>query len=166
MEFETPTAWAGTGLAIRPETDADLAAIREIQIARRLPEFAALPLPAEAKRTLLNSQFDIQRAAYRAAHADRLFLAVVDGDETIGRIYLADTGAEVVVLDIVIAADRRGRGLGATLLRAAMDGAFARGRAVSLHVDKTNPARRLYGRLGFRETGEDAFSWAMEARPR
>lgn len=56
------------------------------------------------------------------------------------------------VKDLAVAADWRRRGLGAALLRAAMDTFRRRGfRAVELKVEADNPsgARRLYERLGF-----------------
>jgi len=45
--------------------------------------------------------------------------------------------------------ERRGRGLGEALLRDLMDEAAAAGKDVSIHVEKLNPAMRLYRRLGF-----------------
>ena len=45
--------------------------------------------------------------------------------------------------------------------------ALARERAktVSIHVEKNNPARRLYERLGFVETGRTETHYRMVARP-
>ncbi|MEQ8736991.1 MAG: GNAT family N-acetyltransferase, partial [Hoeflea sp.] len=44
----------------------------------------------------------------------------------------------------------RGRGLGAALLRDIMEKAETVRKAVGIHVEKANPAMRLYHRLGFR----------------
>jgi L-amino acid N-acyltransferase YncA len=43
----------------------------------------------------------------------------------------------------------RGRGFGTALFRDLMDEAAAVGKAVSIHVEKFNPAMRFYRRLGF-----------------
>lgn len=43
---------------------------------------------------------------------------------------------------------------GEAVLRDLMEAAAENGRGVSIHVEKTNPAMRLYKRLGFR-TDED-----------
>jgi ribosomal protein S18 acetylase RimI-like enzyme len=47
------------------------------------------------------------------------------------------------------------RGIGTEILGGVIDQARQAGRAVTLGVVKTNPARDLYERLGFRITGED-----------
>lgn len=61
--------------------------------------------------------------------------------------------------------DRRGVGVGGTLLRAVMDAARAGGfRAVSLSVHKGNhPALRLYEKSGFARLRDDGDDWVMRA---
>lgn len=62
--------------------------------------------------------------------------------------------ADIPELSIGVAADARGRGVGVALLDAPLTTARAQGlRAVSLSVDRQNPARRLYARTGFRDAG-------------
>lgn len=58
-----------------------------------------------------------------------------------------------------------GRGLGTRLIARLMVRAEARGLPLRLRVLKVNPARRLYDRLGFAVTGEDAVSWVMQWHP-
>jgi ribosomal protein S18 acetylase RimI-like enzyme len=62
---------------------------------------------------------------------------------------------DVPELAIGLVPDARGRGLGAELLRALLALARERGvHAMSLNVSGANtPARRLYERHGFRDTG-------------
>jgi ribosomal protein S18 acetylase RimI-like enzyme len=61
---------------------------------------------------------------------------------------------DVPELSIGVAAEARGRGVGSALLDALLTLARERGyRAVSLSVDRRNPARRLYERKGFRDAG-------------
>jgi ribosomal protein S18 acetylase RimI-like enzyme len=54
-------------------------------------------------------------------------------------------------ISIGVHPDARGQGVGETLLRAMIDEATMRGLRLCLNVRHTNPARRLYARLGFRE---------------
>jgi ribosomal protein S18 acetylase RimI-like enzyme len=49
----------------------------------------------------------------------------------------------------------RRRGIGTGVVKVLIGGAARAGRAVTLGVVKTNPALRLYERLGFRTTHED-----------
>jgi GNAT superfamily N-acetyltransferase len=94
---------------------------------------------------------------------DAAVVAVVDG-QRLGaawyRLFPADdpgwgfVATDVPELSIGVAAEARGRGVGSALLDALLTLARERGyRAVSLSVDRQNPARRLYERKGFREAG-------------
>jgi len=55
----------------------------------------------------------------------------------------------------------RGRGIGTEVVKALIADATSVGRAVTLGVVKTNPALRLYERLGFRTTHEDERKFYM-----
>ena len=63
-------------------------------------------------------------------------------------------GPDVPELSIGVAVEARGRGVGGALLDALLKLAREQGhRAVSLSVDRQNPARVLYERKGFRDAG-------------
>jgi ribosomal protein S18 acetylase RimI-like enzyme len=55
----------------------------------------------------------------------------------------------------------RRRGIGTEVLKALVEEATRAGRAMTLGVVKTNPALRLYERLGFRTTHEDERKFYM-----
>ena len=69
--------------------------------------------------------------------------------EDIGRLYIERWPSQHCIIDIAFLPEHRGKGLGAALLRDLMDEAAAAGKAVSIHVEKFNPAMQLYRRLGF-----------------
>jgi len=61
---------------------------------------------------------------------------------------------DIPELSIGVAAGARGHGVGTALVRALLDRARAQGfNQMSLSVDRQNPARALYERLGFRDAG-------------
>ena len=61
---------------------------------------------------------------------------------------------DVPELSIGVTIDARGRGVGSAILDALLTLARDQGyRALSLSVDRQNPARRLYERKGFRDAG-------------
>ncbi len=61
---------------------------------------------------------------------------------------------DIPELSIGVAAEARGMGVGSALLDALLTLAREQGyRAISLSVDRQNPARRLYERKGFRDAG-------------
>ena len=68
-------------------------------------------------------------------------------------------------IDIALLPAHRGQGLGAALLRDLIDEAAAAGKTVSLHVEKSNPAMRLYGRLGFKSEEDNGVHERMRWSP-
>ena len=65
-------------------------------------------------------------------------------------------------LSIAVRGDARGRGVGTALLRAIADRARDDGfTALSLSVERENPAARLYERVGFRVVESDATALTM-----
>jgi predicted GNAT family acetyltransferase len=56
---------------------------------------------------------------------------------------------------------RRGQGLGSSVVRQCQQRAAAAGARLELQVRPENPARRLYERLGFRVAGEAGFAVEM-----
>ena len=93
---------------------------------------------------------------------DRGLLAEVDG-RLVGGAWLrrwtrdergyGHVADDVPELSVAVLPGHRGRGLGTALLRRLLDDASADSDAVSLSVDTSNPAARLYERLGFRVVG-------------
>ena len=69
----------------------------------------------------------------------------------IGRLFLARWRTEHRIVDPA----HRGTGLGTALLHDLLDEAAAAGTAVSIHVEKFNPAMSLYRRPGFVAAGEE-----------
>jgi len=103
---------------------------------------------------------------YLAHYPDARFdLIELDG-APIGRLYVQRTSDEIRVIDIALLPECRGRGLGGALLQGILDEAGATGRPVRLHVERWNPAQRLYRRLAFIECGEgDGIYTPMEWAP-
>lgn len=151
-------------LALREETEADVPFLTDLFLSVRGAMFDAAGLPKEAIRALLVSQAAIQRKAYRANYPDADFLVIVQEERPVGRLYLSRTAGDLRVVDISLLPEMRGRGHGAALLRGVQRAAAAEGRTVSLQVDPLSPARRLYCRLDFRETGPEGAALGMTWR--
>lgn len=69
--------------------------------------------------------------------------------EDIGRLYIERWPSQHRIIDIAFLPEHRGKGFGEALLRDLLDEAAAAGKDVSIHVEKFNPAMRLYRRLRF-----------------
>ncbi len=99
-------------------------------------------------------QFRAQHTHYQRNYPQADWLVMMRGGEAIGRLYIDRRPREHSIIDIAFLPEHRGHGLGAALVRDLLDEAATAGKAVAIHVEKYNPAMRLYRRLGFK-TDED-----------
>jgi len=74
----------------------------------------------------------------------------------IGWLQVAPDGDALFLKQLFVEAPLQRRGIGTDVMHRLIDEAARAGRAVTLGVVKTNPALRLYERLGFALTHEDA----------
>ena len=72
-----------------------------------------------------------------------------------GLFKVARDGLDWQLIQIQLAPELQGRGVGERLLRDLIAEARRAGASLSLHVLHANPARRLYERLGFRIVGQE-----------
>ena len=140
---------AEAGLTFRRVADADLPLLARIYASTRTEELAPLPWSNADKSAFLDMQFRAQHAHYQQCYPDADWLVITHGGEDIGRLYLERLPEQHRIIDIAFLPQHRGRGLGAALLRDLLDEATAAGRQIEIHVEKQNPAMRLYHRLGF-----------------
>lgn len=97
---------------------------------------------------LLELQLEARRRAHAAAYPLLRDEIVLLEDRPVGRLLTARTTGATHVVDVAIAPEHRGQGLGGTLLGRLLDSG-----PVTLTVALANPARRLYDRLGFVPVG-------------
>ncbi|MBR0850050.1 GNAT family N-acetyltransferase [Bradyrhizobium diazoefficiens] len=154
MHDSTPVAFgwaraAGAGLTFRHVTDADLPFLARVYASTREEELAATPWNDAQKAQFLDMQFRAQHTDYRRNYPEADWLVAMHGGEQIGRLYLGRWPDDHRILDIAFLTQHRSKGFGTALLRDLLDEAAAVGKPVSIHVEKFNPAMRLYRRLGF-----------------
>jgi len=153
----TPFGWsraAQAGLTFRPISDHDLPFLAGLYASTRTEELAVVPWSEAQKGAFLQSQFEAQHAHYQTHYHGADFLVIEQRGEAIGRLYLARWRGEHRIVDIALMPEHRRKGLGEALLRDLLDEAAAAGKAVTIHVEKFNPAMSLYRRLGFVPAGE------------
>ncbi len=165
FSLECPAPLTARGFRLDAETAEHLPFLRHLFIRQRWEQFAPLPWNDAEKIALLDNQFDLQHRQYLGRFPDGLFLVPSDPDGPVGRFYVAEDGADLRVVDILLVPERRGQGIGGALLAGLTETATALGRMVTLHVDKGNPAALLYQRLGFRVTADAGVSWQMDRLP-
>jgi predicted GNAT family acetyltransferase len=68
-------------------------------------------------------------------------------------------------VDIALVPEFRNAGIGTALLRDLLAEGAAAGKRVSIHVERFNPALRLYARLGFRQVEDKGVYLLLEWTP-
>jgi ribosomal protein S18 acetylase RimI-like enzyme len=147
-----PFGWAraaGLGLTFRRIMDADLPFLARVYASTRADELAVTSMTDAQKAAFLDAQFQLQHAHYQKYYPQADWLLTARGGEDVGRLYIERWPSQHRIIDIAFLPQHRGKGSGEALLRDLMDEAAAAGKDVSIHVEKQNPAMRLYRRLGF-----------------
>ncbi|MCM3876750.1 MAG: GNAT family N-acetyltransferase [Thermoanaerobaculia bacterium] len=150
---------------LRPARPEDRELLVSVYASTRAEELAPVPWTDEQKATFVKMQFDAQDAHYKE-HYDGATYEVIEVDRVpAGRLYVHRTPKEIRLMDIALLPSFRGAGIGTRLLAELI--AEAEGRAVPLtiHVEISNPARRLYERLGFVPIEDHGVHVLMERRP-
>jgi ribosomal protein S18 acetylase RimI-like enzyme len=153
-------------LMLRPEREDDAGFRYALFKRSRPPEWELAPFPPELLEQLMSHQFQAQTSSYLDQFPDGRFDIIELNSKPIGRIVVDRPGDQLHLIDLAIAPEMRGQGLGAAIMRSLMDEATAAGVPVTLEVGSSNdPSMRLYERLGFTVAGEEPMYLAMEWRP-
>jgi ribosomal protein S18 acetylase RimI-like enzyme len=124
-----------------------------------------VPWDDAQKDAFVRQQFDAQDAYYREHYDDATFDVVEVDGEPAGRLYVARWEDEIRIMDIALLPEHRGTGVGTRLLRELLAEGTRSGKRVSIHVEKQNPALRLYERLGFAAVADRGVYLLLEAGP-
>ncbi len=143
------TTIAALDVDLRPMTDADLPFTATLYASTRVEELAQTGWPAELRAAFLAQQHAAQHAHYQQHYQGMEALIVERGDTAVGRLYLYELPGDLRIVDISLLPEARGHGIGGAILRDLLADAAKRGIGVSIHVERNNPARSLYARLGF-----------------
>jgi ribosomal protein S18 acetylase RimI-like enzyme len=100
---------------------------------------------------------------YQEHYDGAAFDVILVGAQPAGRLYVAREGDEIRIVDIALLPESCNRGIGTTLLRGLQSEAAAGGKPLRIHVERFNPALRLYERLRSPIAGFIC-SWSGERR--
>lgn len=151
-------------VTLRAAQPADEAFLCDVYASTRAEELALTDWSAEQKAVFCRQQFTAQDAHYRQ-HYPTAQYSIIEGDGVAaGRLFVDRWEKEIRIMDIALLPEHRGAGIGTRLLRGLQEEARAAGKALSIHVEKFNPALRLYERLGFRAKEDKGVYVLMEWR--
>jgi ribosomal protein S18 acetylase RimI-like enzyme len=117
------------------------------------------------KEAFLRHQFDAQDAWWREHYAGASFDVIVVEGEPAGRLYVHRGRSEIRIVDIALLPEQRGSGVGTRLLNELLAEGDADAKSVTIHVERMNPALRLYARLGFALAEDKGVYLFLERQP-
>jgi ribosomal protein S18 acetylase RimI-like enzyme len=158
-----PPDLTARGVALRERQAGDAAFLRDVYVAYRWGELSVTGWPDAAKLAFLHDQHRLQDAHYSKWYAGAAWGVIEVMGKRAGRIYLLCRDGDLRIVDIALMPEFCNQGIGSGLLRAVQHMAEAAGaRKVSIHVERHNPALRLYRRLGFHEIDSGDVYYLLE----
>jgi ribosomal protein S18 acetylase RimI-like enzyme len=150
---------------LRPSLPEDRDFLFRLYASTRVEELRPFGWNAVQQEAFLRMQFNAQQQWYLATYAAAENQIIEKDHEAIGRMIVLREPGTCRLLDISLLPEHRGQGIGGELIRALIKECGELGAVLKLQVLNTNPAKRLYTRLGFIKTGEDQIYMQMELRP-
>ncbi len=164
MSNELTTPVRGQNVSLRAATAEDDLFLYEIFVSTREDEFRFLE--ETQKQALLKMQYNAQRSQYDEGYPDAESNIVLADDRPVGRLLVDEGEREILLIDIALLPESRTLGIGTHLLNELLRRAADARKPVRLHVLNSNPALRLYQRLGFSQVGGDSMYLEMMFEPR
>jgi GNAT superfamily N-acetyltransferase len=130
---------AACGFALRPETDEDIPFLRGLYAATRVAELELTNWSNAQKLAFTDNQFDCQCQHYLTYYPATQWSVLEDNGVPMGRLYLDRRATTLLVVDIALLPQWRGRGLGTALLEWVCAQAHAAGKSVTVAVEKKQP---------------------------
>lgn len=151
-----------TPISFRQTTDDDRELLYRIYVSTRAEELAHVPWTEAQKEEFLRMQFQLQDTYYRQYIAGTRFEMILLDGQPAGRLYVDRRESEIRLVDIALLPEFRGRGIGTAILGDLINESNSSGKPLTIHVEKNNPAMRLYQRLGFLKVGDVGLHDLME----
>ncbi len=152
-------------ISLRPEAPEDDPFVFDLYETTRDYEMKLIPWPGEQKKAFLREQCRLQLIHFRQHYRDADFQIVLLDCQPIGRFYVHRGVTEIRVIDISLLPEHRRKGLGTQLIQDLQSEANKTTQSITLHVERNNPARRMYERLGFRAAEENGIYVFMQWTP-
>jgi GNAT superfamily N-acetyltransferase len=150
-------------ISLRPATAEDEAFLNQMYFDWRREGFALLPFSEQQLRDLIQMQYRAQIASYSAQFPASGYEMILANGERAGRIWIARQAGQIHIVDLLIDARQRNRGIGAVLIQRLQEEARQAGLPILARVDRANPGSlRFHQRCGFRIVGEELFDLFLE----
>ena len=158
---ESAAAPSTDQIFLRDVSADDAEFLYRVYASTREQELALTNWSDEQKAQFCLMQFNAQTTEYLANYPHARHSVIERNGTAVGRRDVLERGArEIRVIDIALLPEACGAGIGTDLLRELMAEAAGLGKALTIHVEKFNPALRLYLRIGFRAIEDKGVQFA------
>lgn len=131
----------------------------------RMDEMALLDWGAAQKESFLRMQFNSQYQFYTEHYPGAQYQVILLDGQPAGRLYIHRREMEIRIMDITLLPEFRKQGIGSNLLNEILEEAANNNLAVTIHVERFNPALHLYVRLGFHLAEDKGVYYFMKWLP-
>ncbi len=152
----------GMRLELRPAQKEDEPFLHELLIGSISEQLAAWAWEESMRGPLLEMQYQAREQGWRGQYPEAEHRIILAGGRPVGRMLVARGESEIRLVDIVVDPAHRKTGIGTRLILELIEESEATGKPIRLSVALTNPAERLYRRLGFEPIGNDGLVEQME----
>ena len=151
-------------ISLRVAAANDAEFLATVYASTRSEELAVTDWTDVQKAEFCQMQYTAQDSHYRQHYLTAEYYVIEYAEQPVGRLYVDRWKREIRIMDIALLPEHRGKGIGSHLLLDLRDQAKESGKSLSIHVERFNPALRLYERLGFRMIEDKGVYLLMEWR--
>lgn len=151
----------GQCVSFRPVEAQDEQLLLDLYASTRAQELALTGWDQAQQELFVGMQYRAQQAHYTSHYPKAQHVVILVKDQAIGRVYVADKGDEIRILDMTILPDHRNLGIGTGILRGAMKESDQLQRCLTINVERDNPSLALFDRLGFQPAEDDGYRYLM-----
>jgi ribosomal protein S18 acetylase RimI-like enzyme len=153
-------------LSRRPETTDDEPFLRRLMVEIISAQLAASAWPQPLREQIVQSQSKVLLEGIRTSAAGAPGTISLEEDQPVGWYVVASREDEILLVNLMILADHRGKGIGSAIIQDLLAESDHSRKPLRLTVRAGNDgAIRLYERFGFQRLGGDEVNHLMERRP-
>lgn len=154
-----------TPYSLRPTLPADREFVYALFCALKIDELQAWNWDEAMRAMLLGGQFAAHERHFQTNFPNAGDSLIVVEDIPVGRLIVLREGEKLHLGDISLLPEYRGRGIGSRVIGDLQAEASRLGSPLQLLCAQTNPALRLYQRLGFVASSHNATHFLMTWHP-
>jgi ribosomal protein S18 acetylase RimI-like enzyme len=153
-------------VTLRPALPSDEGFLRDLIVDTVAGELGASAWPEPMRSHLLGVQYTARRHSSRVDFPEATSQVIQANGGDAGWVLVNAMRHETRLIEIMVAPELRGKGIGTAVIRELLANAFQAGKPMRLSVNVTNSgAIQLYERLGFRRIDGNEVQHIMEAHP-